>query len=336
MMLLAFLAAASAPQPAELKVFGDWTVGCDNGRACHAVALVPEGWPDDALTMSVARGAAADAPSFIALDLGEQTGAASLSADGRKLPLALAVEDEMVAVAAADAPAVLGAMRSAHQLEVLSADGRSLGRVSLKGATAALLYMDEQQKRVGTVTALVRPGPRPASAVPPPPPLPVVRAAPAPGIVGPMLPADRIGDLRKKAGCEIGEVGGPDEHEISPIDLGHSLLLLACGSGAYNVSYVPFIVTGGRRAPSAKIASFDAQEDWWREEGKPILVNAGWDRERQRLVSFSKGRGLGDCGTSREYAWDGARFRLVQQAEMGECRGSLDYITTWRAEVVRP
>ena len=27
-------------------------------------------------------------------------------------------------------------------------------------------------------------------------------------------------------------------------------------------------------------------------------------------------------------------FRLVQQEEMSECRGSLDYITTWRAQVV--
>ena len=32
--------------------------------------------------------------------------------------------------------------------------------MSLKGSAAALLYMDDQQKRVGTVTALVRPGDR--------------------------------------------------------------------------------------------------------------------------------------------------------------------------------
>jgi hypothetical protein len=28
-------------------------------------------------------------------------------------------------------------------------------------------------------------------------------------------------------------------------------------------------------------------------------------------------------------------FRLVHEEAMGECRGSTDYITTWRAEVVR-
>ena len=40
MLLLALAAQAVQPQPGELKTFGDWTVGCDNARACRAVALV--------------------------------------------------------------------------------------------------------------------------------------------------------------------------------------------------------------------------------------------------------------------------------------------------------
>jgi hypothetical protein len=334
MMLLALLAAAAAPQPAELKVFADWTVGCDNGRACHAVALVPEDWPDDALTMSVRRAAGAEARPIVRFELGEDAGAAALAADGKRLEARLTVRDMMATVAAADTAAVLAAMHAAQRIEVLAADGRLLGRVSLKGATAALLYIDDRQGRTGTVTALVRPGPRPGSAVPPPPPLPVVRAAPAPSGTGPTLSDQRIRALRKQVGCEIDEVGGPDSHELSPLDPRRSLLLLACGSGAYNVSYVPFVVTAGRGGATARIAGFDAAEPWWRDEGKPILINAGW--ESGLLTSFSKGRGLGDCGTARDYAWDGARFRLVRQSEMGDCRGSVDYITTWRAKVVRP
>ena len=49
-----------------------------------------------------------------------------------------------------------------------------------------------------------------------------------------------------------------------------------------------------------------------------------------------KGRGLGDCGSGQDYVWDGKRFRLVQQTDLGECRGMLDYITTWRAQVISP
>jgi hypothetical protein len=67
-----------------------------------------------------------------------------------------------------------------------------------------------------------------------------------------------------------------------------------------------------------------------------MLVNADWDKANGLLTSFSKGRGIGDCGVGSNFAWDGARFRLVEQEEMGECRGSTDYISTWRARVVRP
>jgi hypothetical protein len=47
-----------------------------------------------------------------------------------------------------------------------------------------------------------------------------------------------------------------------------------------------------------------------------------------------KGRGIGDCGGSQHYVWDGTEFRLVAVEEMGECRGVVDFISVWRARVV--
>jgi Protein of unknown function (DUF1176) len=215
-------------------------------------------------------------------------------------------------------------------LRLLGADGKPLGTVSLKGASAALLYMDEQQRRIGTATALVRPGNK-AGTVPPPPSLPVVTALPRMSARGQVLSAAALKALRRKHGCTVDEVGGPEEVEIAALSSNQTLLLLACGSGAYNVSFVPFIL---RRGGQAELAAFDIKERWW-DDGKPVLVNAGWDAERGLLTAFAKGRGLADCGTGNEFAWDGARFRLVKQEEMDECRGSRDYITTWRARVVR-
>jgi hypothetical protein len=325
------LAAAAVPQPTALKGFQDWTVGCDNGRACQAVALVPEHWPDDALTMSVRRGAETAAQPVVDFDLGSDAVAVALSADGKKLPARLlGGPDGETRVAEADIAAVLGALRSAARLQLHGADGKPLGTVSLKGASAALLYMDEQQRRVGTPTALVRRGS--GAAAPPPPPLPVVVARPKSSGRGTVLSPSALQALRRKHGCTIDEVGGPEEVEIADLGAGETLLLLPCGSGAYNVSYVPFVI---RRGGRAEIASFDHRPGWWAGEGKPMLINAGWDAERGLLTSFAKGRGLGDCGTDSEYAWDGRAFRLVKQAEMDECRGSRDYITTWRARVVR-
>lgn len=329
--MIALALFAAAVQPAELKTFQDWTVGCDNGRACHAVALIPEDWPDDALTMSVRRGpGAADSP-VLAIELGSDSRPAWLAADGRRLAVRLVGAEGLTGIAAADVRTMIGVLRSAGSLEVFAADGQPLGKISLKGASAALLYMDERQRRAGTATALVRPGSRPPAGASPPP-LPVVVAPPVSRARPLALSAAAIRALRAKHGCAIDEVGGPDETESAALGAGETLLLLACGSGAYNVSYVPFIV---RRGGRAELAAFDHRPGWWAEEGKPMLVNAGWDKERGLLSSFSKGRGLADCGTTSDYAWDGRAFRLVEQSEMSECRGSRDYITTWRARLVR-
>jgi hypothetical protein len=325
-------AAAAVPRPAELRTFQDWTVGCDNGRACHAVALIPETWPDGALTMSVRRGPEAGALPVLAFDLGADSNAAAVSADGRRLAVRLVGAEGYTRIAPADTAAAVGALRSAAQLRLHSADGKLLGTVSLKGASAALLYMDERQGRVGSPTALVQPGTR-RPTIAPPPPLPVVAARPVSSAPAIALSAAALKALRRKHGCTIDEVGGPDEAETAAIGRSETLLLLACGSGAYNVSYVPFVIRRGHGG--AELAAFDVKPGWWAQEGKPMLINAAWDEARGLLTSFSKGRGLGDCGTSSEYAWDGRAFRLVEQAEMEECRGSTDYITTWRAKVVR-
>ena len=333
MMLLALLAAAAAPQPADLKTFQDWTVGCDNGAACHAVALMPEDWPEDGLTMSVRRGPEAGAQPVLAFEIGADSNAASVSADGKRIAARLVGAEGQTRVAPADTAAMIAVLRSADKVELQAADGRPLGTVSLKGASAALLYMDEKQRRTGTATALVRPGTRPPAG--PPPPLPVV-TAPKPSSARPLaLTAAGLLALRRKHGCTIDEVGGPEEAETAALDPAHSLLLLACGSGAYNVSHVPFVLRRAGGSVRADLAAFDVKPGWWSDEGKPILINAAWEAERGLLTSFSKGRGLGDCGTISDYAWDGKAFRLVEQAEMGECRGSVDYITTWRARVVR-
>lgn len=332
-LLFAAAAAAASPHPEDLQVYSDWTVGCDNGRACQAVALMPEDMPDGAATMVVRRDAEAGAAPEIELSL-EGAAGASLEADGRRLPVRLAGDGSGQRVPAADVPALVAALRTAKTLRIVGRGGASLGTVSLAGASAALLYMDDRQKRVGTVTALVRPGSKPAASVPPPPPVPAVRAVPVPRAAPAPIGAARIAALRKERGCTIDEVGGPDEVETHAIGANQVLILMACGSGAYNVTYIPFVATTAGGRVRIAPAAFDYDPGWAEGEG-PALVNADWDAHKGLLGSYAKGRGLGDCGVISEHAWDGARFRLVELSEMGECRGAIDYITTWRARVAR-
>src|SRR4051794_3244555 len=279
-MILALLAALAAPapnapHPAEPKLFKDWTVGCDNGRACLAVALQPETQDlDQWLTLDLERGAAAEARPRIEIDVEAPAGAGGY-ADGKRLPVALGTGKRSGEVTGG-ADSLVAALRSASRLEVRDPAGKRLGFVSLAGASAALLYMDDRQGRVGTVTALARPGPRPASSVPPPPPIPVVRAAPAgTGRAIALAPA-RAAALRREQGCLIDEVGGPDEIEMHKLDGHRTLVLLSCGSGAYNLSMIPLIAV--RRAGRVEIATapFDSTPEQG-EAGKPVLVNPEWD-----------------------------------------------------------
>jgi hypothetical protein len=329
LLLLAAAAAVAKPQPAELQVYQDWIVGCDNGRACQAVGLVPENDPENWATMSVRRGPEPGASPEIAFDTSDEAGL-SLAADGRPLGVKLVMDGYERKVSAADVPKVLAALRSGARFEL--SGGEAVQNVSLAGASAALLYMDDQQKRVGTVTALVRPGSKPASTVPAPPPLPVVRAVRVGATLPPEISSADMKRIRQQQECTLEDVGGPDSYEAIALDARRTLVLLACGSGAYNVSTLPLIVERRAGRLRAVPASFDAGAGY-EEGGKPFLTNGGWDQEKSLLTAFAKGRGLGDCGTGTTHAWDGTRFRLVEQIEMGECRGSIDYITTWRATV---
>lgn len=337
-MLLTFLLAAQAAavQPGEMRIFEDWAVGCDNGRYCQAVSLVPGHLLDQPrLVMSIRRVPGGEDEPVVTLEADEELCGASLTADGRPLRARIIAARTCEVVHPGDAGAVLAALRSARELRASDASGAPAGAVSLAGASAALLYMDEAQRRVGTVTALARPGAAPASRVPPAPPLPRVRAAPE--IVSSSsieVSDERIAALRRETGCTLEEVGGPDEVDMVHVETDKLLILLSCGSGAYNVTALPFIAELRGGGVAITPAPFDTQ--WAQaEEGRASLVNAQWDYSRRILSEFPRARGLGDCGTKADYVWDGERFRLVRQEVMDDCRGATDFITVWRARIVR-
>lgn len=338
-VLVLAAAATVGPHPGEVKTFKDWTVGCDNARVCHATSLLPEvGEWEDAFAIRVERGAEPGARPNIGLidDRGEgKAKAASLVADGKRLPVRLVAGKPDQTVDPAGVDVVVAALRSAARLEVQDAGGKKLGTISVAGVSAALLYMDDMQKRIGTVTALARPGPKPASAVPAPPPLPRVRSAAGPAARPIRVDDAQIAALRKQAQCMPDDKEFPGyDVEQEPLDSGHTLILLGCGAGAYNYSSVPYVATRSAKGIEIKLAVFDVNASW-EGDGPPMLVNAGWGSDEGLLTTFAKGRGIGDCGVGSDYAWDGARFRLVHQIEMRECRGSMDYITTWRATVIK-
>lgn len=337
MLFLALAAAAAVPQPAPqpgpLKTYGDWTVGCDNGRACQAVALVP-GASDRAayLLLVIERdGAPAAAPSLrVPLDAVPRGATVTLRIDGAAVAQLVSPGGDGGLVLPFDRK-LYAALGQGKRVTLDNAAGKTLRSASLTGAAAALLYIDDQQHRLGTRDALIRTGPGPSNSTAGPPPLPVIVQPPA-GTKAPRTLS--VKDATRLIGpdnARCDNASGPVQPEAVRLDAVHSLVLVShpCGNGAYN-AFTSAFVLGEKSSPTP--AQFDAPIGMAQGLGN-ILTNARWDPSTRRLTERVKGRGLGDCGSASDFAWDGTRFRLARQTAMGECRGSIDYITTWRARM---
>ncbi len=321
------------PTPGTLKTFADWTVGCDTTLRCTLASLLPEqGLSEDMITLNLMRepGPVARGGGTVSLALETRNDEAATT----RPPASFAVDGKPVALR--DAATLAARIANAASLEILDAKGGTLATLSLKGAAAALRYIDAQQGRAGSVDAIVAKGPAPSRA--PMPALPVIAEITPGGAAASLTPA-QIATMRKRGECDLGGAeGGGDPTlfapEVHALGDGKSLVLLPCSTGAYNLIGALFIVEGAVITPARTDApaGFDATGA---DSGTSVqsVVNGAF--ENGVLTSYAKGRGLGDCGSHQSFVWDGTRFRLSEQADMGECRGNIDYITTWRTKVVR-
>lgn len=336
-MLFLALAAATAvpqpgPQPGPLKTYGDWTVGCDNARACQAVALVRGAGDRDAYLLLVIErdGTPAAAPSLrVPLDGVPRGAKVTLRIDGAAVAQLVSPGGNGGLTLPFDRK-LYAALGQGKRVTLGDAAGKTLRSASLTGAAAALLYIDDQQHRLGTRDALIRTGPGPASTAALPP-LPIIVQPPT-GTKPPRTLS--VKDATRLIGpdnarCDY--ASGPIEPEAGRLDATHSVVTIShpCGNGAYNVFSSVFVLDErGRAAP----ANLDVSADMGGLHNN-IVTNGDWNAKFRRLTSYARGRGLGDCGTEQSFAWDGTGFRLAEQKQMDECRGSVDYITTWRARV---
>lgn len=303
----------ATPKPGTLKTFGDWTVGCDNTRVCTMASLLPDDGAGAGATLNLTRypgpsGQYQVAPGEGVTDAAKHRPATRFVVDGRDV--------------GTDPAALAAAMANGQVLRL------SGGTVSLKGASAALRYIDAMQGRAGTVTATVAKGPAPASTVPTMSARPVVVAQ---GLTpyAKRLPAAVVATMKRIGRCDL-----PDGMDATPAVVrtsgGRLLAIQPCSAGAYNVIGALFVIDGAKVTPAQvdAPAGFDATGA---DSQTPVHSVINGDFGGDMLTSYAKGRGLGDCGSSQGFAWDGKRYRLVTQDDMGECRGNTNFIGTWRA-----
>jgi uncharacterized protein DUF1176 len=342
----AFLSAASAA--GDIKQFRDWTVACDNLRACNAygfdaelsghsyIRLERAGAADSALRITIVVEAqkdvkfslAFDQPGLAGLPTGTLSGeSAGDNDDTQRLAIA-----EPQAVAAA-----LASLRKAKTIVITRIDPPGAppsdpvkSEISLSGLAAALLWIDDQQKRVGTVTALIGRGDKPAAAVPAVPAAPVVVTAKrATGPTPTKAPAAVLAKAR--AVCDDKKISEPDD--VARLAANDVMYAFVCPnlSGAYNFFNALVIDSPGK---PPRLAEFSFPREYGATEHDYSPINAGFDETTQTLSTFNKGRGIGDCGSSSEWAWGGQVFRLILSKAMPDCHGvpEDEWPTVWRAK----
>lgn len=339
---LAAAAATPAAQPGEVRSFKDWAVGCDNGGICRAISLVPEepGASFDELhgPVSIIRTAGPDDILRIRVIVqAENIDRYRMLVDGRLVDTGPIVQgDYPIEIVGEDARKVVQSIIKGSKLVLQGPGDETLSQISLAGSSAALRYIDQQQGRTGTRTALVAKGSRTFEHAQPD--IPTIMVDQWEAAEREPETADIVA-LAEESRCREDRFGVVED-QVFPLgrrgNRFRALVLISCGAGAYNFSSAPYIgeyVDNGGAASGWTFASakFDRQPSWGGEGADPLLVNAGWNEQDQTLSSYGKGRGIGDCGKAENYVWDGDRFRLIEASAMTECRGAHEWITVWRA-----
>ena len=319
---LAALAATSAGA-ATGGTYRDWSMTCSSGLDCSAASFSSGDAPLTALTIRRGPGAS-DAPKLV-IGLREAaplSGPVTMRFDdgsGRDLPASAFRFDEEDRTLSADLGSLLADLRRASTLEIgLTAAGKAESTsFSLSGLVAALRKMDEDQHRTGTVNALIDKGDNP----------PADPNALAADIADAAALPESVRRLWSEGPGECSNFDGSPPSALGfslPLGEGARLHVLACGSaGAYNEPSRLYLQEG-ETADLFPIASMSADGP----VASMTIWNAAWDGER--LVSFMKGRGIGDCGSYAEYALDAnsRQLTLVEARDQPECNGEGD-VSQW-------
>ncbi|WP_437886997.1 DUF1176 domain-containing protein [Phytobacter sp. V91] len=309
--------------PAQ-QAFSDWQVTCNNQNFCLARNVGEH----HGLVMTIGRSAGAHTDAALRIDLGgkgltptsEPPVAPRLRLDDA--PLVLATDHWQITpwhLMTDDAATITAFLKSIQEAQTISLqDGKET--ISLVGLKAALLFIDAQQKRVGSETAWIKKGDDPPLSVPPAPALKeVVLTNPSPT----PLTQQELNDLldygnwrMTNSQCSLDP--GRREVRVAALTDDKALLMIDCEAGAYNTVELAWMVSREKPISSRplrlKLPFTPASGN-----NEMELMNAVFDEKTRELTTLAKGRGIADCGVMTRWRFNGQRFNLVRYAEEPNC-----------------
>lgn len=328
-----FMALSSTSFAQEIKGISfshqDWEIYCSNTGTCRAAGYQNEDGQNEPASVLLMRKAGAKQAVSAEFALGnfeqESLSSAKLKnihfyVNGKDLGQVSVDGTEFPIMGKLSTNQVNGLLQQAKQkTDIVFKNSNVQWQISDAGMTAALLKMDDFQKRIGTVGALIKKGKADESKVLAAQPKLVVKkvkTADKPYLtlqpktkqyqsVYPLLMAAQ--PTPKQDGfCEgvyTSDGVKPQSIELYKLSNKKVLATTLCWRGAYNEGYGAWVLDESLT-------------------GKAIFVTEHASDFGDGIISSSqKGRGIGDCWSSDEWVWDGQKFVHTKDMWTGMCKG---------------
>ncbi|WAU72762.1 DUF1176 domain-containing protein [Acinetobacter sp. TR11] len=328
-----FMALSSTSFAQEIKGISfshqDWEIYCSNTGTCRAAGYQNEDGQNEPASVLLTRKAGAKqtvSAEFALANFEEQSFSAvklkniHFYVNGKDLGQVAVDGTEFPIMGKLSTNQVNGLLQQAKQkTDIVFKNSNVQWQISDTGMTAVLLKMDDFQKRVGTVGALIKKGSTDESKVLAAQPKLVVKkvkTADKPyltlqpktkqyqSVYQRLMAAQPI--PKEEGFCE-GIYNG-DGTESQPIELyklsnNKVLAMTLCWRAAYNEGYGAWVLDQSLT-------------------GKATLVTEhASDFGLGVMSSAQKGRGIGDCWSSDEWVWDGQKFVHTKDMWTGMCKG---------------
>lgn len=311
--VVAATAPAAVAQPAEQGVFADWTASCDAAAFCRAMTgtdmrvVVQRHQYGDHWEILLETGYASDTVSTtVPVRIDDRI--LDFSGHGEISPYGRSGDFYFLSEKARD---LLSAMIEGYSLRLSSVDGieaSGSAEFSLAGLSASLLWIDERQNRVGRLRV---------AGEPPYGLLPFGH-----GIDDSIaVPHELVRHHRADEDCSpFEDLASGRDSIVASLGNERSIAVLPCWDGAYDFGSSVYVLEdqGYRQIFFAEYSDADS---WFVSKH---LVNVHLDPEAGTLSSFSRGRGLGDCGSAGSWRWMGSEFRLETYRYKEDCDGTVE------------
>lgn len=336
--VVAFLPLAA--EAAGYREFGKWSVGCDNSLACSAFGISDKDRGGERWGLRIDRAPGYEGKIRLRFNGKDISDEEHILIDGK-----MAMIESPASMGAASLPQepLLGVVNRLLNAATMTVPGEEKDGevISLTGLKAALLYMDERQGRIGSLNAFVAKGDKKVAT--PPRAYPIIKATKVPksesaaGVtISAKVSTAVMAHYRATTNRKICDVGVEPTSRETPTayPLGKGLLLMevSCWRAAYQAGSVFYLYDSARGTlRDAPFETLDIKTGALRI-GKNDSVS-GADVGDGGISGLHKGRGVGGCGESLGWQWDGKAFRLTSQALKMLCNHSDAAFRLYRAQI---